>query len=132
MNNHSYTVQLLSLYNSTVSGRGWISTIFNSDHPKTVLRMQSPSYICGRFHAMNLLLSPWILLLELQQSYCYFLGNVFGVSIEVSLLDSKHVTIFSGMRFGIRLPGSRYDKKNYRRRLNQSRRQNDCYMTREQ
>jgi hypothetical protein len=24
---------------------------------------------------MNLLLSPWILLLELQQSYCYFLGN---------------------------------------------------------
>jgi hypothetical protein len=56
-------------------GQCWTSTVFSGDYPKTVLRMQSPFYICGRCHAVNLLLSPWILLLELQQSYCYFLGN---------------------------------------------------------
>jgi hypothetical protein len=35
MNNHTYTIKLLPLYNSTAYGYGWISIIFNGEHPKT-------------------------------------------------------------------------------------------------
>jgi hypothetical protein len=91
----------LNLIQSNVSisvqlylGQCWTSTIFNGDHPKTLLRMQSPSYICGRCHAMNLLLSPWILLLVLQQSYCYFLGNGLRRFHRSVSSGFQHVTIY--------------------------------------
>jgi hypothetical protein len=59
---------------STVFGRGWISTIFVGHHPKTVLRMQSPLIYVVVATQLTFCYN-WILLLELQQSYCYFLGN---------------------------------------------------------
>jgi hypothetical protein len=83
MNYHSYTVQLLSLHNSTVSRGG------NGGHPTTVLRMQSPSDIS--------------VAVATQLTFCYnrvyFLGNGLRRFHRNVSSGFQHVTVYIGCGF---------------------------------